>query len=164
MIDLEADRSIAVATLDAALRKYGFFYVTNHGIPGELIERQFRVAADLFALPLEEKRSMPFDPDLDIGYVGSGSQSLNPDGSVQTTGDTKEQFMMTNNILLTRTKRTETIAIDPDNVFEASQNYKPAVKDHAEVTRSYASAAYKLNLRLNDLLFDALKLQEDDSV
>ena len=30
----------ATAVLDAALRRYGFFYVSGHGIPEELIAQQ----------------------------------------------------------------------------------------------------------------------------
>lgn len=163
VIDLAGDRETAVATLDAALRRYGFFYVTNHGIPSDLIRDQFRVAEDLFALPLQEKQSMPFDSELDIGYVGSGVQSLNPDGNAQIVGDTKEQMMMTNNKLITCTT-TPPATIDPYNVFDGSKNYKPNVKDHEQVTRDYGSAAYRLNLQLNDLLFDALHFQKDDGV
>jgi len=171
VIDMAGDRETAVAALDAALRQYGFFYLTNHGIPSDLIREQFRVAGDLFDLSLQEKQSMPFDPELDIGYVGSGVQSLNPDGSVQIVGDTKEQMMMTNNKLITTTSTTDITAdsgsadvtIDPYNVFEGSNNYEPNVKDHEQVTRDYGSAAYRLNLQLNDLLFDALQLQKDDA-
>jgi isopenicillin N synthase-like dioxygenase len=78
-----------VATVDMALRRYGFFYVANHGIEDSLLKQQFQVAAEIFDLPLDEKRSTPFDPELDIGYVGSGVQYLDPNGEVQHSGDTR---------------------------------------------------------------------------
>ena len=34
------------------------------------------------------------------------------------------------------------------------------VPGHAEMAREYTSAAYKLNLTLNDLMFEALELDE----
>jgi isopenicillin N synthase-like dioxygenase len=164
VINLAGDTDIAVATLDSALRHFGFFYVDK-----QLIEKQFEVAAKLFALPEAEKRAMPFDGHLDIGYVGSGVQTLDPNGKVQHTGDTKEQFMMTNNKLITDTTATGAVTctfalspsrIDPDNVFEGSVNFSPTVPDHAVTTREYASKSYHLNQRLNSLLFLALGLDE----
>lgn len=148
-----------VATVDMALRRYGFFYVANHGIEESLLQQQFQVAADIFDLPFDEKRSMPFDPELDIGYVGSGVQYLDPNGAVQHSGDTKEQFMMTNNNLITDT--TNTATTNPDDVFAGSKNFAPNVPHHSHVTREYGSAAFKLNRRLNTILFDALDLDDD---
>lgn len=159
IVDLGGSREVAVATVDMALRRFGFFYVKNHGIDESLLARQFQVAADIFDLPLEEKRSMPFDAELDIGYVGSGVQHLDPDGNVQHTGDTKEQFMMTNNNLITNADTAE--PTNPDDVFAGSKNFTPNVPDHSEITKAYASAAYKLNLQLNSLLFDCLDLDPE---
>jgi isopenicillin N synthase-like dioxygenase len=154
IIDLSADRAICVAQVDAALKQFGFFYVCNHGIEAELIQQQFDVAANLFALPLEAKQAMPFNAQLDIGYAGTGEQSLDPDGKTQHTGDTKEQFVMTNNKLIS----DPTAVTDPNDVFAESINYQPDISNHAPVSKAYMSAAFKLNLRLNDLLFAALQL------
>ena len=156
VVDLSGSREIAVSTVGTALRHFGFFYVKNHGIDVSLLARQFQVAADIFKLPLEEKRSMPFDAELDIGYVGSGVQHLDPDGNVQHTGDTKEQFMMTNNKLITSAGAAA--RTDPHDVFAGSKNFAPNVPNHSDVTKAYALAAYKLNLQLNSLLFDSLDL------
>jgi isopenicillin N synthase-like dioxygenase len=84
VIDLSGDRSMAVRTLDKALRKFGFFYVTGTGIPRELVAAQFDVAAELFQLSPEEKKKMSFDPVFDIGYVGAGVQTLDQNGKVST--------------------------------------------------------------------------------
>jgi isopenicillin N synthase-like dioxygenase len=146
VVDLAGDIDTAVATLDSALRHFGFFYVQNHGIDAQLIEKQFQVAAQLFALPEPEKRAMPFNPHLDIGYVGSGVQTLDPTSSnikaLEHTGDTKEQFMMTNNKLITdatgvtTTSTSNRPTTDPGNVFEGSVNFRPNVPDHAATTRN----------------------------
>jgi isopenicillin N synthase-like dioxygenase len=37
--------------MDAALRQFGFFYVKNHGVDLDLIEKQFEVSADLCHWP-----------------------------------------------------------------------------------------------------------------
>mmetsp|Transcript_8148 Transcript_8148/g.17266 ORF Transcript_8148/g.17266 Transcript_8148/m.17266 type:complete len:243 (+) Transcript_8148:703-1431(+) len=171
LADDPVTRPALVRQLDRALRRYGFLYVSQHGVDAALLEEQFDLAHQLFRLPLADKRAMPFDGTLDIGYVGSGQQQLDPDGTVQFVGDTKEQFMMTTNkLIVTKTKTnneqsttTDDCTIDPDRVFAGSQNCHPKVPRHAEVTSAYASAAYRLNLRLNALLFDALTLPPDDA-
>jgi isopenicillin N synthase-like dioxygenase len=99
---------------------------------------------------------------LDIGYVGSGLQTLDQKGNVQHSGDTKEQFMMTNNLLISGKADDEEVMCDPMNVFEGSQNYKLNVPGHTTVTRDYTSAAYRLNQQLNSLLFEALQLSPEE--
>jgi isopenicillin N synthase-like dioxygenase len=181
ILDLHQPHEEIVAQLDAALKQFGFFYVTNHGIPQELIDEQFKISKQLFDLPEDVKQSMPFDGTLDIGYLGSGGQALEktlienggkeekeselPEDKSSVTNqiDTKEQFMMTNNKLVTTSSEEEdALRVDPDNVFGGSQNYNllPHIPDHPRVTSSYMSAAYKLNWKLNSCLFDALNLDK----
>lgn len=174
VIDLLTDRNIQVQTLDSALREFGFFYVKNHGLD-TLVDAQFQMAEKLFALPQHEKDSMSFDARLDIGYVGQNCQNLDPNlqdsendndndndnDKRQSNTDTKEQFMQTNNCLISTSGLDPVNApttIDPSNVFAGSKNYEPNIPDYTAVTGLYASQAYQLNQKLNDLLFDALKL------
>eukprot|EP00965_Chrysotila_dentata_P246035 6206921-Pleurochrysis_carterae.AAC.3 len=77
-----------------ALSRWGFFYLADHGIAEELISDQLmqrqRVlvqARALFDLPADVKLSMPFDAELDVGYLGSGGQALDESSG---EGDTKE--------------------------------------------------------------------------
>jgi len=161
VIDLLEDRGANVARLDAALRQFGFFYLKNHGVDLELVEKQFKVASGLFDLPRDVKDSAlgPFDSDLDIRYVGTGVQSLDADGTMQNTGDTKEQFMMTNNQLMTDPSATT----NPDDVFDGSKNFAPPdLPEHAPTAKAYISAVYKLNLKLNEILFDAIGDMESE--
>lgn len=180
-LDLNDSREDQLKTLDTALRQYGFFYVRHHGIDPS---PQFDAAASLFRLNSDQKYAMSFDPWLDIGYVGTGTQNLDPnissatitrhgfchdddeDGTVAPAqqpqapppGDTKEQFMQTNNILIIDPGNAR---IDPCHVFGGSRNYKvPDVPDFGEITQHYANGAYALNHRLNSLLFEALALSE----
>jgi isopenicillin N synthase-like dioxygenase len=51
-----AEARIAVAEqIQAACRESGFFYVTGHGVPPELLEQLAAASAEFFALPLEDK-------------------------------------------------------------------------------------------------------------
>ncbi|KAH8601782.1 flavonol synthase [Bisporella sp. PMI_857] len=52
-------------TLINAIRKKGFFYVTNFGISQEAVNRQFAYGQAFYELPLEEK--LKYVPDLDSG-------------------------------------------------------------------------------------------------
>lgn len=164
VLDLAADRKIQVAALDAALRDFGFFYVQNHGLD---VTPQFEMSRQFFDLPQESKDDMPFDSELDIGYVGRHGQNLdenlNDDPSKEmSNNDTKEQFMQTNNCLITAgSDPSKAPTIDPSNVFAGSKNYQPNIPDYTAVTGHYASQAYQLNQRLNELLFDALGLDSE---
>jgi isopenicillin N synthase-like dioxygenase len=55
--DLAARQALA-ARICSAAENTGFFYVSNHGIPDEVIQRAFKQAQRFFALPLEEKHSI----------------------------------------------------------------------------------------------------------
>jgi len=51
-----AERPAAVAKqIEAACREHGFFYVTGHGVPPELLHRLTTACATFFELPLEAK-------------------------------------------------------------------------------------------------------------
>lgn len=143
----------ASATLGAALARYGFFYVTNHGIPQSLIDAQFEQSRTLFALPLATKRSMPFEPQWDIGYMDD--QALDEESGVK---DTKEGFLMTNNVVVT----DPTFEIDSSDPLANSRLKLPPLVHYEGVMRRWASALYGLNHRLNSLMFQALGLDDFD--
>ena len=56
----------AAATMDAALRHHGYFFVKNHGVPAELLERMWAFTAAFHALPLAEKEALR-NPSWDSG-------------------------------------------------------------------------------------------------
>lgn len=155
-LDFKRPREEQLATMDIALRNYGFFYVCNHGIDPS---KQFSAAMSLFSLNDEQKNSMPFDSELDTGYVGTGTQNLDPNVSGgQAAGDSKEQFMQTNNVLITDPKNA---CLDPSNVFGGSKNYTPPnLPGFSETTLEYANGAFALNKTLNSLLFECLGISE----
>jgi len=168
VVDLADDRSVQISTMDAGLREFGFFYVKNHNLDDE-VRSQFEMAEALFDLPRGEKLAMPLDSRLDIGYVGPRGQNLDHvsgEGDDKKGGrspgvvtDTKEQFMQTNNCLISAgANPADAPIIDPLDVFAGSKNYTPSIPDYSKVTGQYASRAYQLNQRLNELLFDALQL------
>ena len=147
VVDLADDRTVQISTMDAGLREFGFFYVKNHNLDDE-VRSQFEMAEALFDLPLGEKLAMPLDSRLDIGYNGPRGQNLDHVGgegddkkggrSPGVVTDTKEQFMQTNNCLISAAGANPADApiIDPLDVFAGSKNYTPSILDYSKVTES----------------------------
>lgn len=62
-----------------ATQDWGFFYLKDHGLPGDLTDRAFRQSFEFFNLPLEEKLSLEWRGSAsNRGYVGLGRERLNP--------------------------------------------------------------------------------------
>lgn len=55
IIDLSADRAAVAAGIQAACRDSGFFYLTGHGVPAELLKELDAAAREFFALPEDAK-------------------------------------------------------------------------------------------------------------
>lgn len=73
----------------AAATVSGFFYVVNHGVPGELVVRQFRAARAFFDLPQAAKLAVGLGRSPAMrGYESIGDQQL--DGDARP--DLKESF------------------------------------------------------------------------
>jgi len=59
---------VAVARITEACREHGFFQVTGHRVPGDLIERMWEEARRLFALPRERKLEIARTAENPRGY------------------------------------------------------------------------------------------------
>ncbi len=55
-----------------ACETIGFFYIKNHGIPGELVENAFAQSRRFHALPLAAKQKLPLDKH-NVGYLAMSS-------------------------------------------------------------------------------------------
>lgn len=72
-----------------ACREVGFFYLRNHGVDQDLIERTFAEARQFFALDETTKEAVGWQEEAsNRGYVKVGRESLNP----RRPGDLKEAF------------------------------------------------------------------------
>lgn len=89
MIDLchpkSSDEEIAAIVRDAAI-KHGFFAVTGHSVPKEVISRHVAVQKQFFSLPLEKKMQISVNKS-NCGYTVIGEETLDVEGS---TVDTRE--------------------------------------------------------------------------
>lgn len=87
--DEPARRAATAAALRAALERYGFLYLRNHGVPPAVLDALFAQAARFFALPLAAKQAAtPAERGNTRGYGGVASQALD----AGQPGDLKETF------------------------------------------------------------------------
>jgi isopenicillin N synthase-like dioxygenase len=84
----EAARATAKALGDAC-RDFGFFYVSGHRVPPDLIARVFAMSAGLFAAPAAIREAASFSgPGGNRGYIRLGGETLDPG----KPADVKEAF------------------------------------------------------------------------
>jgi len=86
--------TLAEKIADACAR-IGFFYITNHGVPEDLIEQTFAQSKRFHALPLEVKNRHPLDA-ANIGYMAMNT-SMQAHSTVHkaTTPNQNESFFIT---------------------------------------------------------------------
>ena len=78
--DPAAKARIAVA-LRKACTEVGFFYITNHEVPEDLIGNVLSQARRLFECPLDQKMGMHVKKSPhQLGYVASRDENANPVG------------------------------------------------------------------------------------
>jgi isopenicillin N synthase-like dioxygenase len=80
-----------IEDLRLACTKFGFFYLEDHGVPLDLIERVRQQCKELFYLPLEEKQQLS-DKTMTRGYTAFEEETLDPNRQVK--GDTKEGYYL----------------------------------------------------------------------
>ncbi|KAF0715197.1 hypothetical protein AaE_011381 [Aphanomyces astaci] len=79
----------AAAQLRKACMEVGFFYLTDHRVPQELVESVYHEMRLFFSKPESEKREVLADENM-RGYTPMNEETLDP--AVQTQGDTKEGY------------------------------------------------------------------------
>ncbi|GGI76929.1 isopenicillin N synthase family dioxygenase [Pseudarthrobacter scleromae] len=95
VIDIEtlvdgSDAESVARKIGKACEEVGFFYVKNHGVPQEMIDRVYKAAEDFFKLPQEVKESLHVaksGPTL-RGYIPPYGENADP----KKTRDLKEVF------------------------------------------------------------------------
>ncbi|KAL8103162.1 azadirone synthase LFS-like [Apium graveolens] len=87
VIDLSCSDRVATAnSIHQACMDTGFFYLINHGVENELIQKALEESRNFFSLPLEEKMKVAWKEHR--GYTPLCSERL--DTSLRSTGDLKE--------------------------------------------------------------------------
>ncbi|KAJ3279595.1 hypothetical protein HK104_001310 [Borealophlyctis nickersoniae] len=72
-----AGRDKVVDEVLDAVTKFGFFYLSNHGIPQTDVDDMFALSSRFFALPRDVKSACPYDADTNAGWLGIAQEKLN---------------------------------------------------------------------------------------
>ncbi len=79
--------------IDRICTEIGFFTITGHGVPADVIMALNRTAHEFFALPMEEKQEvMPADIKSPRGYKPVGYEALGYGNANMTPPDLKEYY------------------------------------------------------------------------
>lgn len=95
VIDLSTDALTASEAIHRACRDTGFFYVSHHGVAGELVAAQFAMAQRFFDLPLPAKMALDMrNAPSTAGYEPIGAQKLDSQDAKAAVAppDLKESF------------------------------------------------------------------------
>ncbi|NIR36579.1 MAG: isopenicillin N synthase family oxygenase [Actinobacteria bacterium] len=93
VVDLAVPAAEAAAAIDDACRTIGFFAITNHGVPPEVIDGVWAATRVFFDLPLEEKLAARHpDATHPYGFFPQGREALAASLGVATPPDLKESF------------------------------------------------------------------------
>ncbi len=135
----------------AACRDVGFFYVVNHGVDRELIERAFAQSHRFFALPLAERQALAIETiGGNRGYSGMLREALDPGRGP----DMKEAFNVG-------------LEIAPDDPHLLSKqpfrslNAWPSLPNFRETLLAYYDACAALGARLHRAFACDLSLKPD---
>ena len=90
-----AERLRLGKTIDAAVRSVGFFSITGHGVPPELVARMDKLSREFFDLPVEVKnRYCRQQSNLFRGYFGIGGISESHTHGKTAPRDFTEKFII----------------------------------------------------------------------
>ena len=93
IIDLHQPESLCAKQIDDACRNVGFFMVTNHDIPSNVVDNAWSATEEFFDQALDQKMTARHrDPDHPYGYFPSGQEALAASLGLVTPPDLKESF------------------------------------------------------------------------
>ncbi|GLT49146.1 hypothetical protein SLA2020_227240 [Shorea laevis] len=143
VIDLSSpDRVSTADSIRQACMEHGFFYVVNHGVEEELLNRVFLESKKFFLLPLEEKMKVVRKEHR--GYTPLYAENLDPSSS--NKGDSKESFYV------------GPLAFEDHLNQWPSEEILPSWRSTME---SYHEKVLSAGTKLISLLALALRLEED---
>lgn len=140
--DVKARQAVA-QQVGIACRGAGFFVITGHGVPAELVADTFDASARFFAMPAADKQAMAIGRlGSNRGYVGLGVEALDE----KTAADHKEAF----NLIWTDG------ATRPDNVWPALPGFRKTVQRYFDALLGVGARlhrAFALDLGLTEDFF-----------
>lgn len=152
--DADSRKAVALA-IGEACRNVGFFYVREHGIPGELVAETFHQAQRFFALPEAEKRQISIEHSrCHRGYFALGGENLDPEKQRQA-GDFKEGIKIGRDLPLDHPLVMANTPLHGPNQWPAD------LPGWREIMQAYYDACKNLGAQLMHAFALALELPED---
>jgi isopenicillin N synthase-like dioxygenase len=149
VIDLGSDDLKATAAVvREACRDSAFFYIANHGVSAETVERAFEVAKDFFTLPLEEKMKI-HKSKYNRGYLTLGTTQY--PGQKK---DLKDSFDFGIDLPLDDPDVIAGLPMHGPNQWPEIPGFRSALETYADGVRSAA-------MKLLKVLALSLELDED---
>ena len=136
------EKNTVITKIADACEKSGFFIITGHGIPQELVEGICTVAKEFFNLSLKEKESMK-GCGSGSGYIPMGGENLAATLGENAPVDLKESFNISSR--------------EEKNKWPESSNFKNICMDYFETMTQLASVImeiFALALKLPEKYFD----------
>ena len=133
-------------------RETGFFYLTGHGVPGEIMTRQFTFSRLFFEQSLEKKLGIRIgNSPVMRGYDPLGGQALD----VDSPPDLKESLM------LGRDLGPDHPLVRRGIPFEGPNQWPSGIPGFREQMEAYTAEMIRLGQRLGAMLSLSLDLPED---
>ncbi len=149
--DLNVRKQVAWEVHKAA-RDTGFFYLTGHGVPSELMERQLACARLFFDQPLDKKLEVRLSKSPVMrGYDPIGQQALD----VDSPPDLKESFV------LGRELTPDHPFVRRGLPFEGPNQWPAGIEGFRPQMEAYTTAMAELGRSLARILSLSLDLPED---
>ena len=148
-----AQRKQLSAALDTICSETGFVILEGHGVPEEMIERQWSVINDFFAAPsgVKEKVKVPYS-GYPYGWIGPNQEALAASKGELTPPDLKESF--NGGPLVVPEQIQDQAAYD----FCYQPTLWPDVDNFRDVWESYYAEMEKLAQRVMSAFAEALGL------
>jgi isopenicillin N synthase-like dioxygenase len=148
-----------IEDLRLACTKFGFFYLEDHGVPLDLIERVRQQCKELFYLPLEEKQQLS-DKTMTRGYTAFEEETLDPNRQVK--GDTKEGYYLGEDIPIDSPRYNPAKLMGPNQWPDPERC--PSMQNCQEfqnVMNEYRMECKRVGFRLVQLLALAIGLKDE---
>src|SRR6185436_15019227 len=132
--------------IDEACRDTGFFMVTGHGVPVELIGKTRQRAIDFFALPDEEKMKVQRPPaKISRGYNWLGDRSIAYSMGEKAPPDIQEAFAFGHDRadLASKVDKTSAQMYAPNIWPEHPHDFKPTMLAYYDAMMGLASSVLR---------------------
>lgn len=136
-----------IAALGTACRDIGFVYVTNHGVPRELVARLAAQAAAFFARPMDEKMAIVLDRRM-RGYLPLNYRSY--EGEARAGTSHQEGFWVGHERKL-----------NPENLLDGPNQWPAGQPELKPAMLAYFAAVERLSITLQRGFALALGLDAD---